>query len=326
MIIKLKNEGTQNCYESLLNYLEANKIKYNGSMKEEMNLLIIPHIEDLEDLYDFSCVDKVVELTDSTKEKVIPTIHVGDVEIGGNKLVVIGGPCSVESEKQMDEVTEMILPRIDILRGGAFKPRTSPYSFQGLREDGIKILEKTKGIYNIPICSEIVSASDIELFANVDIIQVGARNMQNFELLKELGKTDKPILLKRGFSNTIEEWIMSAEYIISNGNKNVILCERGIRTFETYTRNTLDLSAVIAAKRLTNLPVLVDPSHASGKWDFVEDLSKAAIAAGCDGLMIEIHHTPEEAMSDGVQSLKPKKFKRMFKSLRKVAEAVGRRI
>lgn len=258
--------------------------------------------------------------------KEIPILKAGNVEIGGNKIIIIGGPCSVESMDQMTYISKEISEYVDILRGGAFKPRTSPYAFQGLREDGINILEKIKETLRKPIISEIVSINDIELFSNVDIIQVGARNMQNFELLKELGKTDKPILLKRGFSNTIEEWIMSAEYIISNGNKNVILCERGIRTFETYTRNTLDLSAVIAAKRLTNLPVLVDPSHASGKWDFVEDLSKAAIAAGCDGLMIEIHHTPEEAMSDGVQSLKPKKFKRMFKSLRKVAEAVGRRI
>lgn len=322
MIIKLKNKD--NSFTELLKYLESNNIAFNEV--EEINSIVIPHLDDLEELYDFSCVDKVVELIDSHGEKKIPIIHVGDVEIGGNKIVVIGGPCSVESEEQMDSIVEMIIPRVDILRGGAFKPRTSPYSFQGLREDGIKILEKTKGIYNIPIISEIVSLTDIELFENVDIIQVGARNMQNFELLKALGKTNKPILLKRGFSNTIEEWIMSAEYVISNGNPNVILCERGIRTFETYTRNTLDLSAVIAAKRLTNLPVFVDPSHASGKWDFVEDLSKAAIAAGCDGLMIEIHHDPEEALSDGAQSLKPKKFKRMFKSLRKVAEAVGRRI
>lgn len=258
--------------------------------------------------------------------KEIPVLKAGDVEIGGNKLVIIGGPCSVESFDQMMYISKEISDQVDILRGGAFKPRTSPYAFQGLREGGINILKETKELLHKPIISEIVSVNDIELFIDVDIIQVGARNMQNFELLKALGRTNKIIMLKRGFSNTIEEWIMSAEYIIAEGNNNVILCERGIRTFETYTRNTLDLSAVIAAKRLTNLPVFVDPSHASGKWDFVEDLSKAAIAAGCDGLMIEIHHDPEHALSDGAQSLKPRKFKHMIQNLRRVAEAVGRKL
>ncbi len=258
--------------------------------------------------------------------KEIPILKAGNVEIGGNKIIIIGGPCSVESMDQMTYISKEISEYVDILRGGAFKPRTSPYAFQGLREDGINILEKIKETLRKPIISEIVSINDIELFSNVDIIQVGARNMQNFELLKALGRTNKVIMLKRGFSNTIEEWIMSAEYVISEGNQNVILCERGIRTFETYTRNTLDLSAVIAAKRLTNLPVFVDPSHAAGKWDFVEDLSKAAIAAGCDGIMIEIHHDPENALSDGAQSIKPQKFKYMIQNLRRVAEAVGRKL
>lgn len=323
MIIKLKKDKS---YNSLISYLKSNSIEFNESLKDEMEVLIISHQEELDDIYDFSCVDKVVELEPNSGEKKIPLIKVGDVEIGGNKLVMIGGPCSVESREQMNDVLDEVHSRIDIIRAGAYKPRTSPYSFQGLREEGIKILVEAKKKYEKPICTEIVSINDIDAYKEVDIIQVGARNMQNFELLKALGKVDKPILLKRGFSNTIEEWIMSAEYIISSGNDQVILCERGIRTFETYTRNTLDLSAVIAAKRLTNLPVLVDPSHASGKWDFVEDLSKASVAAGCDGLMIEIHHDPEEALSDGAQSLKPKKFKKIFKSLRKVAEAVGRRI
>ncbi len=322
MIVKIKTDSNDPNYRSLISYLKASKISYIDKMVDEIGMLFIDHMDD-HDLYDFSCVKKVVEFkTHAHKE--IPIIKVKDVEVGGNKIVIIGGPCSVESMEHMELITSLIEGKIDILRAGAFKPRTSPYSFQGLEKTGIEILEKVRNTHNIPICTEIVSAADIPLFKNVDLIQVGARNMQNFDLLKALGKTDKPILLKRGFSNTIEEWIMSAEYIISNGNNKVILCERGIRTFETYTRNTLDLSAVIAAKRLTNLPVFVDPSHASGKWDFVEDLSKAAIAAGADGLMIEIHDNPEEAISDGAQSLKPKKFERLTKSVRKIAEAVGR--
>lgn len=325
MIIKIKEQANQSSIDSLISFLDVNDIEYSDSMTE-LGILFIPHQEDVDDIYDFSCVDRVFDLTENQNHKDIPKLYAEDVEIGGNKIIIIGGPCSVESLEQMVSISNEIKSKVDIIRGGAFKPRTSPYTFQGLREEGIHILAQTKELVKKPIISEIVSINDIELFDAVDIIQVGARNMQNFELLRELGKTNKIIMIKRGFSNTIEEWIMSAEYVISNGNKNVILCERGIRTFETYTRNTLDLSAVIAAKRLTNLPIFVDPSHASGKWDFVEDLSKAAIAAGCDGLMIEIHHDPEHAMSDGAQSLKPKKFKRMISNLRKVAEAVGRRI
>lgn len=323
MIVKIKTDVLDKNYLSLINYLNANKYGFTDSMVKELGLLIVDHIED-HDLYDFSCVEKVIELKKTKGNKDIPVVKVGNVDIGGNKLIIIGGPCSVESVDQMEKITSEVVDKIDILRAGAFKPRTSPYSFQGLGKDGLKILKNVKIKYDLPICTEIVAASDIPHYKDVDLIQVGARNMQNFELLKELGKVDKPILLKRGFSNTVEEWIMSAEYIISNGNDKVILCERGIRTFETYTRNTLDLSAVIAAKRLTNLPVIVDPSHASGKWDFVEDLSKAAIAAGADGLMIEIHNDPDVAVSDGAQSLKPKKFNRMIKSVRKIAEAVGR--
>jgi len=322
MIVKINSDSNDPNYKSLLNYLKASKVSYIDKMVDEIGVLFVDHMEE-HDLYDFSCVRKVVEFK-TQDHKDIPIIKIKDVEVGGNKIVVIGGPCSVESLEHMETITSLIESRIDILRAGAFKPRTSPYSFQGLEKSGIEILEKIREEHNIPICTEIVAAADIGLFKNVDLIQVGARNMQNFDLLKALGKTDKPILLKRGFSNTIEEWIMSAEYIISNGNNKVILCERGIRTFETYTRNTLDLSAVIAAKRLTNLPVIVDPSHASGKWDFVEDLSKAAIAAGADGLMIEIHDNPDEAVSDGAQSLKPKKFARLTRSVRKIAEAVGR--
>jgi len=214
-----------------------------------------------------------------------------------------------------------------ILRGGAFKPRTSPYSFQGLQETGLDLLKEAKAVTGLPIITEIMSADKIERFVeDVDVIQVGARNMQNFELLKELGKTDKPILLKRGLSATIEEWLMSAEYIMAGGNDNVILCERGIRTFENYTRNTLDLSAIPAVKKLSHLPVVVDPSHAAGMWWMVEPLAKAAVAVGADGLIIEVHNDPEHALCDGAQSLKPERFGRLMQDLKIIAGAVGREL
>ena len=212
-----------------------------------------------------------------------------------------------------------------ILRGGAFKPRTSPYSFQGLQETGLDLLKEAKAVTGLPIITEIMSADKIERFVeDVDVIQVGARNMQNFELLKELGKTNKPILLKRGLSATIEEWIMSAEYIMAGGNDNVILCERGIRTFETYTRNTLDLSAIPAVKKLSHLPIVIDPSHASGMWWMVEPMAKAAIAAGADGLIIEVHNDPEHALCDGAQSLKPERFAHLMGELKGIAQIIGR--
>ena len=212
-----------------------------------------------------------------------------------------------------------------MLRGGAFKPRTSQYSFQGLKEKGLELLKIAKQETGLPIVTEIMSADKIERFVeDVDVIQVGARNMQNFELLKELGKTNKPILLKRGLSATIEEWIMSAEYIMAGGNDNVILCERGIRTFETYTRNTLDLSAIPAVKKLSHLPIVIDPSHASGMWWMVEPMAKAAIAAGADGLIIEVHNDPEHALCDGAQSLKPERFAHLMGELKGIAQIIGR--
>ena len=211
-----------------------------------------------------------------------------------------------------------------LLRGGAYKPRTSPYSFSGLREEGLALLRAARRETGLPVVSEIMSATDLPLFEDVDVIQVGARNMQNFELLKELGKTDKPILLKRGLSATIEEWLMSAEYIMAGGNDNVILCERGIRTFETYTRNTLDLSAIPAVKKLSHLPIVIDPSHASGMWWMVEPMAKAAIAAGADGLIIEVHNDPEHALCDGAQSLKPERFAHLMGELKGIAQIIGR--
>ncbi|MHC1714743.1 MAG: 3-deoxy-7-phosphoheptulonate synthase [Acidaminococcaceae bacterium] len=255
-------------------------------------------------------------------------VDVSGVPIGGKKLAVIAGPCSIETDEQMNSVAKSVKEAgATLLRGGAFKPRTSPYSFQGLKEKGLDMLKAAGEANGLPIVTEIMSADKIERFVeDVDLIQVGARNMQNFELLKELGKTQVPILLKRGLSATIEEWIMSAEYIMAGGNENVILCERGIRTYETYTRNTLDLSAIPAAKKLSHLPVIVDPSHAAGMWWMVEPLAKAAIAVGADGLMIEVHNDPENAWCDGAQSLKPERFASLMKDLKEIAKIVGREL
>ena len=255
-------------------------------------------------------------------------VDVSGVPIGGKKLAVIAGPCSIETDEQMNAVAKSVKEAgATLLRGGAFKPRTSPYSFQGLKEKGLDMLKAAGEANGLPIVTEIMSADKIERFVeDVDLIQVGARNMQNFELLKELGKTQVPILLKRGLSATIEEWIMSAEYIMAGGNENVILCERGIRTYETYTRNTLDLSAIPAAKKLSHLPVIVDPSHAAGMWWMVEPLAKAAIAVGADGLMIEVHNDPENAWCDGAQSLKPERFASLMKDLKEIAKIVGREL
>lgn len=253
-------------------------------------------------------------------------VEVNGIKIGGKKIVVMAGPCSVETEEQIISVAKSVkLGGAAMLRGGAFKPRTSPYSFQGLKEKGLELLKIAKQETGLPIVTEIMSADKIERFVeDVDVIQVGARNMQNFELLKELGKTNKPILLKRGLSATIEEWIMSAEYIMAGGNDNVILCERGIRTFETYTRNTLDLSAIPAVKKLSHLPIVIDPSHASGMWWMVEPMAKAAIAAGADGLIIEVHNDPEHALCDGAQSLKPERFAHLMGELKGIAQIIGR--
>ncbi len=289
---------------------------------------------DIRNLLVKDCVDKVLRVQEPYKRAnrlfhpEDSIIDVGGVKIGGNKVQVIAGPCSVESEAQITGVAEDVKKSgASLLRGGAFKPRTSPYSFQGLRDKGLDLLKIAREKTGLPIVSEIMSISKIEKFVeDVDLIQVGARNMQNFELLKELGKTKKPILLKRGMSATIEEWLMSAEYIMSEGNDNVILCERGIRTFEQYTRNTLDLSAIPVVKKLSHLPVLVDPSHSGGLWWLVEPLAKAAVAAGADGLLIEVHNDPEHALCDGAQSLKPKRFDNLMNSLRIIAGAVGRTI
>ena len=254
-------------------------------------------------------------------------IDVEGVKIGGGSFAVIAGPCSIESEEQITYCAQRVKDAgASLLRGGAFKPRTSPYAFQGLRAEGLYLLLEAKRKSGLPIITEIMSPSHLPLFEDVDIIQVGARNMQNFELLKELGHCKKPILLKRGLANTIEETLMSAEYIMASGNENVILCERGIRTFENYTRNTLDISAVPVFKRLSHLPVVVDPSHAAGIPWLVEPLSLAAVAAGADGLIIEVHNNPQKALSDGAQSLTPDAFDEIAAHVTALTESMGRKV
>ena len=250
------------------------------------------------------------------------------VEIGGEQIIIVGGPCSVESREQIMESAEVVKAGGGhVLRGGAYKPRTSPYSFQGMAEDGLKLLAEAREKTGLPIQTEVMDSEDIDVCCEyADVLQIGARNVQNFSLLKKVGKTSKTIFLKRGMSTTIEELLMSAEYIMSQGNPNVVLCERGIRTFETATRNTLDISAVPVLKEQTHLPIVVDPSHAAGAWRFVAPLAKAAVAVGADGLMLEMHPEPEKAMSDGPQSLKPKKFAALVEELKVFAEAAGRTI
>ena len=280
----------------------------------------------------FNGVDKILKVEEPFKKanrlfKPEDTvINVNGTLVGGNHLGIMAGPCSVESEEQIIEIAKSVKASgANFLRGGAFKPRTSPYSFQGLELEGLRLLKRAKEETGLSIVTEIMSTNYIDEFVrDVDVIQVGARNMQNFDLLKQLGKTNKPILLKRGLSSTIEEWLMSAEYIMAGGNENVILCERGIRTYEGYTRNTLDLSAIPVIKKLSHLPVIVDPSHASGYWYLVEPLAKAAIAAGADGLMIEVHNDPQHALSDGQQSVKPELFDAIMKKVKKLAEMEGK--
>jgi 3-deoxy-7-phosphoheptulonate synthase len=256
------------------------------------------------------------------------TVRVKNVEIGGKKVIVIAGPCSVENEELLLETAQKVKAAgASILRGGAFKPRTSPYSFQGLGKKGLEYLSKASKITGLPVVTEAMDTRQVELVSQyADVVQIGARNMQNFDLLKEVGKVDKPVLLKRGMASTTKEFLMSAEYILSSGNESVILCERGIRTFEDATRFTLDLSAVSLIKELSHLPIIVDPSHATGERRLICPMSRAAVAAGCDGLMIEVHPKPEEALSDGFQSILPGDFQKLMKEVRLVAEVMGREI
>ena len=271
-------------------------------------------------------ISKPYKLASREVKSVDSIIKADGVSVGDQKIAIIAGPCSVESKDQICTTAKLVKEAgANFLRGGAYKPRTSPYSFQGMEEDGLKLLAEAKAISGLPIVTEIMNPREIDLVIKyADILQVGARNMQNFSLLKELGRVNKPILLKRGMMNTIKEFLMSAEYVLSEGNSDVILCERGIRTFETATRNTLDISCIPVLKKETHLPIIIDPSHATGHWDLVESMSRARIAAGADGLIIEVHPDPVKAFSDGPQSLKPSKFSRLMKRLRPFAELMGR--
>ena len=336
MIIVLKKDAEEAKVEKLKENLVNRGLKLHLSQGEDTTIIgLVGDTTEIEpeQLQAFDVVETVKRIKEPYKKanrSMHPQDSVIDIcgkKFGGNHFQVIAGPCSVETREQMVEVAEDVKASgAGLLRGGAFKPRTSPYSFQGLGSEGLKLLLEAKKATGLPIVTEIMSAAHLDLFDDVDVIQVGARNMQNFELLKELGKINKPILLKRGLAATIEEWLMSAEYIMAGGNENVILCERGIRTYETAMRNTLDLSVIPLIKPKSNLPVMVDPSHAIGIRDMVEPMALAAIAAGADGLMVEVHNDPAKALCDGPQSLKPAKFEQLKKELKPIADAVGKEI
>jgi 3-deoxy-7-phosphoheptulonate synthase len=336
MIIILKQNSNKADIAKLEENLRADGLKTNlieGVEKSIIGLIGDTSKIDLDSLYAQDCVDVVQRIQETYKNpnrKMHPedtVIEDGNTKVGGGTLQIIAGPCSVESEEQIMSTAKAVKEAgATMLRGGAFKPRTSPYAFQGLRGEGLKLLIKARAETGLPIVTEIMSADDLPLFEDIDVIQVGARNMQNFELLKELGKTNKPILLKRGLANTIEELLMSAEYIMSGGNKNVILCERGIRTFETMTRNTLDISAVPLLKQKSHLPICVDPSHAAGLISLIEPLSLSSIIAGADALEIEVHCDPKKALSDGGQQLKPEAFAEIMDKIKSLCGYLGRNL
>ena len=334
MIIVVKRNHEQKQLDNLIKWVKAQGVETDTSVgsnstvigligdtsKIDIDLLrSLDIVEDVKRIQEpYKCVNRKFHPEDTI-------VDVAEHKFGGSHFQIIAGPCSVESEKQIIYVAEKVKESgATILRGGAFKPRTSPYAFQGLREDGLKLLLKAKKETGMPIVTEIMSVKHIDLFSDVDIIQIGARDMQNFELLKEVGKLKKPVLLKRGLANTVEEWLMSAEYVMSEGCKDIILCERGIRTFEPYTRNTLDLSAIPLLKELTHLPVIVDPSHASGIARLVHPLSLAAVGAGAHGLMVEVHNDPQNALCDGAQSLRPEQFDSLVKSIDVMLPIVGK--
>ena len=337
MIIVLKIGYTEAELNEILEFLQVRGLRVTVSHCKQMCVIgVIGDITriDSDELLAYSYVEKVMNVTEPYK-KANRLFHPADTivdvngsKVGGKYLGIMAGPCSVESEKQIVEVAKAVKASgANFLRGGAFKPRTSPYSFQGLELEGLELLKIAKQETGLPIVTELMGVEYLDRFVeDVDVIQIGARNMQNFDLLKEVGKTQTPILLKRGMSSTIEEWLMSAEYIMAGGNENVILCERGIRTFETATRNTLDLSAVPVIKEKSHLPIIIDPSHATGKRDLVEPLAKAAIAVGADGLMIEVHNNPAKALCDGKQSIKPETFDDIMKTVKKYAKVEEKEI
>ncbi len=335
MIIVLRPDATEEQQEHIIKKLKGLGLQVHiskgtertilGAIGDEAILRSLP-LEAIPGVEKVLPILKPYKLASREFRKEDTVIDVGNARIGGKKIAVMAGPCAVENKTLLVEIAKEVKNAgAAFLRGGAFKPRTSPYAFQGLEEEGLKYLAEARDRVGLPIVTEVMDPRDITLIAKyADVLQIGARNMQNFRLLKEVGLCRKPVLLKRGISATIKEWLMSAEYIMAGGNHSVVLCERGIRTYETATRNTLDLSAVPVLKQMTHLPVIVDPSHAVGKWDLVAPMAKAAVAAGADGLLIEVHPNPEEALCDGEQSLKPKSFKQLMDELRPIAGAVGR--
>ena len=332
MIAVLKYGTTHQQLDHLVSWLNRMNLDVHISEGSEVTVLgLIGDTSrvDMELLGSLEIVQTVKRVSEPYKQvnrKFHPldsVIEIGNTKIGGGNFAMIAGPCSVESEEQIIGVAQAVKDAgATILRGGAFKPRTSPYAFQGLGSEGLDLLRAARAATGLPICTELMDLRHLDLFHDIDMIQIGARNMQNFDLLKEVGKTDKPILLKRGLSSTIQEWLMSAEYIMSEGNEKIILCERGIRTYETATRNTLDLSCVPILHDLTHLPVVVDPSHATGKAKLVAPMSNAAVAAGADGLMIEVHNDPAHALCDGAQSLTPDQFSVLAKQVNTLREAM----
>lgn len=338
MIVQMKKGATKKEVEHLQNYLIQKGFGIKDASSDEIVLFgVLGDVKALDptQLRVFAGVENVTRISSPFKlaskafkqEQTKITLKNG-VVIGGDDFVVMSGPCSVESEEQLRTIAKAVKASgSNVLRGGVFKPRTSPYTFQGLGLEGLKMMRRVADEFGMAIITELMGTEHIDEFVKyVDIIQLGARNMQNFDLLKAVGKTNTPVMLKRGLSNTIEEWLMSAEYIMSEGNDQVILCERGIRTFEKYTRNTLDISAVLAVRELSHLPVIVDPSHAAGKWEMIEALSLAALAVGADGIIVEVHHDPENALSDGAQSLKPKKFEHMMERIEKASKVFAKQL
>jgi 3-deoxy-7-phosphoheptulonate synthase len=335
MIVVIKKDANEKSVENLISWLENQGLRVNvnsGIYQTVLGLIGDTHSLNAELIGGMDIVERVQRISEPYKNanRKFHTddtiVNMGGQKIGGGNFQFIAGPCSVESSEQICGIAQQVHKAgANLLRGGAFKPRTSPYSFQGLRDEGIEFLLKAKEVTGMPVVTEIMNANHLPMFEQVDVIQVGARNMQNFELLKELGKQKKPILLKRGLANTLEELLMSAEYIMSEGNTQIILCERGIRTFETSTRNTLDISAVPMLKRLTHLPVIIDPSHAAGDAALVYPLSMAAAAAGADGLIIEVHNDPAHALCDGPQSIKPDAFASLAHDVEKILNIVNKK-
>ena len=336
MIIVMKSGATEEQIQHVIDRLHDFKLREHvsrgvertliGAIGDERVLRSIP-LEAMPGVEKVMAILAPYKIASREFQKEDTIVKIGGLEIGGRKIIVIAGPCAVESEEQIEKIAKIVKEAgAVVLRGGAFKPRTGPYSFQGLGDKGLEMLALAKKRTGLPVITEVMSIQEVELIDQfTDIFQIGARNMQNFMLLKAIGQTRKPVMLKRGMSATIEEFLLAAEYILSQGNHDVILCERGIRTFETYTRNTLDINAVPALKQLSHLPVIVDPSHGTGRRELVMPISKAAIAAGADGLIVEVHHDPENSMTgDGAQSLLPEQFSKLMGDLQKLAEAIGR--